>query len=123
MEIEGYYQNFASEFENINFLLKQDGCDLSPYLFCPESWEEEESMKEDGASEEDIAYMKVITTEEYFPVAEVLGMVRKAIELARGYDEDSFEYGKEPFLSEMEELADELAPHAAEELRVHFVRL
>lgn len=122
VEIDGYFQNFAAEFENINFLLKQDGCDLTPYLYCPESWQEEESMKEYGASDEEIAYMKMITTEEYFPIAEVFGMVRKAIELASGYDEDSFEYGKEPFLSEMEELCEELAPHADKELRVNFVR-
>lgn len=83
-DIGGYYQNFAEEFENINFLLKKDGCDLSPYLYCPESWEDEEDMREYGASEEDIAQTKLITTEEYHPLAEVSDKVKKATELAKG---------------------------------------
>ena len=34
-DLDGYFQNFAEEFENINFLFKKDDCDLSDLiLFC-----------------------------------------------------------------------------------------
>ena len=121
-EIDGYFQNFAGEFENINFLLKKDDCDLSSYLYCPESWEDEEDMKGFGSSDEDIAYMKLITTEEYHPISEVVQKVNKTIELANGYDEEVFEYGKEGFLADLRELGEELSKHSKDDLKILFCR-
>jgi hypothetical protein len=118
----GYFQNFAAEFWNINFAFKKEGCDLSPYLYCPESEEDEDEMRESGSSEEDIAYMKMITTDDFHPISEVLEQVKKALALAKCYDEADFEYGKDPFIEQLEEVVQALAPHAESNISVQFLR-
>lgn len=121
-EISGYFQNFAAEFWNINFAFKKEGCDLSPYLYCPESEEDEDDMRESGSSEEEIADMKTITTDDFHPIAEVLERVKKALALAISYDEGDFEYGKSGFIEELEEVVQALAPHAESNITVQFLR-
>jgi len=103
-EISCYLQNLAGEFENINFAFKRDGCDLAPYLFCPESEVSEEEIEEFEMSEDEIEAMRTITTETYHDPAKVLADVEQAITLAQSYDEDIFEYGKEPLIEDLEEL-------------------
>lgn len=121
-DIEGYFQNFAEEFENINFAFTRDGCDLSPYLYCPESEEDEDEMRECGSSEDQIAYMKKITTDNFHPISEVLEQVKKALALASSYEENIYENGKEPFVEELEEVVQLLTPYAETNISVQFLR-
>ena len=121
-EIDGYFQKFAEDFENINFLLKKDDCDLSPYLYCPESWEDENEMKNFGYSDKYIEYINLITKEEYHPISEVTQKISKAIELSSGYDEEVFDNGKEEFLDDLIELKSELSKHSQEDLKILFLR-
>ena len=120
--LDGFFQNLAEEFEDINFSLKNDGCDLSPYLYCPESFEEEEQMRESGASDEQIALTKVITSDDFHPIDEVLRMIQRALELAKSYDEDWFGCGKDAFLTDLSEIIEILAANADSGINVQFLR-
>ncbi|WP_411846052.1 hypothetical protein AAFN60_21310 [Roseibacillus persicicus] len=121
-QIDGYYQNFAMEFEDINYLLKKQQCDLSPFLYCPESFMEEEMLKEFGASDEEVAYTKLITTDAFHPVALVLNEIEKAIELVKSYDDEMFEHGKEGLVSDLEELSASLKPHRDSGIKIQLLR-
>ncbi len=121
-DLEGYFEHFAMDFESVNMLLKQSECDLSPYLFCPESAQDEAQMRDDGDSEKDIAYMKLITSEDYFPISEVASKITKAIALAEDYEEDDFCAGKEAFISDLEEISAELSKNIEDDIKVLFGR-
>ncbi|BDS07308.1 hypothetical protein NT6N_23480 [Oceaniferula spumae] len=130
-EISGYYQNFAEEFDDLASFLKDDGCDLIPYLFCPESYQSEEEIREwfeydDDATEESInaaiAYNKLITTETYSSIQEVYAAMTKARNIASGYGEERFHHGKEALLLDLDELIAELEKKKDDEFEVQFVR-
>ena len=36
-DLEGYFQELAAVYEELSALLKNEGVDILPYLFCPES--------------------------------------------------------------------------------------
>lgn len=126
VEIPGYFQNFAMDFENINFQLKKDSCDLFPYLCCPESWIDEQTLRDMSDPGEDlteeIERIKQIVSEDYFPIADVAAKVSQAIELVKNYPEDYFEWGKEPFIADLEELSQELAKHREQAVEILFLR-
>jgi hypothetical protein len=131
-EIEGYYQNFAEEFNDLASFLKDDGCDLIQYLYCPESLESEDEIREwfeDDEDEEDedateekiqeaISYNKVITTESYSKIQDVYASLVKARSIAAEYDENRFHHGKEALLSDLDELLAELEKKKDEDLEV-----
>lgn len=117
-----YLQNLASDFEPIFYGAQGENWDLSPYLYCPESEQDEEEMREFEASEEEIAYMKMITSDQYYPVAEVLARVENAIEKAKTVNEDFFSYGKEGFLKDLEDLRAGLAELDANTVKVQLGR-
>ena len=121
-EIEGYFQNLAGEFEDINFLLKKEDCDLSPLLHCPESFVEEDMQEEFFSTPEDLAYMKVITADDFHPIAEALPKLKKALGICEGLDDEMFEYGKEPFVSDLKELVESLESHEGTDLKIQLLR-
>jgi len=117
-----YCQHLAIEFENINEWLKEDGCDLSPFLYCPESFMDEGYIEVAKPSDEEIAYMKVITSDDCYPISEVFSKLKKALELSAGYDEKVFERGKEHFVNDLKEMIEALTPHADSDLEVQLLR-
>ena len=122
IEIDGYYQNFAMEFEDINFYLKKQQCDLSPFLHCPESFMEEKMMREFGSSEDEIAYTKLITTDDFHPILVVLNEVEKAMELLKKEDDSMFEHGKKGLICDLEELIESLMPHRNSGIMIQLLR-
>lgn len=130
-DIGGYYQNFAAEFDGLASFLKDDGCDLISYLYCPESYQPEEALREWFAFDEDateesieeaIAYNKLITTDSHAPIQEVFDRLTKARSLIADYDEERFEHGKAPLLEDLDELLTALVPHAGEDLEIQLMR-
>ena len=117
-----YLQNLASDFEEIFFGAQGEHWDLSPYLYCPESEQDEEEMREREASEEEIAYMKLITGDKFHPVDEVLERVRNAIERLQTAEEEFFSNGKEGFLDDLEDLRTGLAELDAKTVKVQLSR-
>lgn len=79
-------------------------------------------MREFGASDDRIALTKVITSDDFFPIIEVLEKVKRALQLAKGYDEEWFDYGKEAFLADLSEMIEVLTNHAKSALEVQFLR-
>jgi hypothetical protein len=126
-EIEGYYQNFAEEFNDLASFLKDDGCDLIQYLYCPESVESEDEIREwfeydEDATEEKIqeaiAYNKVITTKSYSKIIDVYHSIVKARSIAAGYNKNRFHHGREALLSDIDELLAELETKKDQDLEV-----
>lgn len=116
-EIKGYYQNFAEEFNDFAHFLKEDGCDLNPYLYCPNSIETEEDIRDYFEYDEDvteekinevIAYNKLITTEAYYPISKVVADLLKARTIADSYGEERFHHGKDALLSDLDEVIQSL---------------
>jgi hypothetical protein len=79
-------------------------------------------MREFGASDEQIALTKMITSDDFFPIIEVLRKVKRALELATNYDEDWFNCGKKPFLADLSEIIEILTTHADSGIKVQFLR-
>jgi len=130
-EIGGYYQNLAEEFNDFSAFLKEDGCDLVPYLYCPESYQSEEELREwfeddEEASEEmikeAIAWNESVNTRSYAPIREVYGSLLKAREIAANYGEERFHHGREGLLADLDELLGELEQKKEEDLRMLFFR-
>lgn len=122
LEIEGYFQNFAMDFENLNQLLIRDGLDLSSFLYCPESEMDEETLRDLEYEEDAIAYMKTITTDDYHPLASVLVELKKALEFAKGYNDGQFDYGKEGLIADLEEMIAAITPHATSGASIQLLR-
>jgi len=122
VEFDGYFQDLAMEFENINFLLKKEECDLSPFLHCPESFVEEETMKEWEYSEEQIADTKTITTDDYHPISLVISKIEKALGLIREYSNKQCNNCKNEIIQDLEELLESLLKHKDSELMIKLLR-
>jgi hypothetical protein len=117
-----YLQNLASDFESVFYGAQGENWDLSPYLHCPESQQDEEEMREFEASEEEIAYMKLISSDQFYPVAEILERLDNAIEKVKTVDEEFFSEGKEGFLVDLEDLRTGLAELDAKTVKVQLLR-
>jgi hypothetical protein len=123
VNIEGYYQNLAAEFDTLTQYFQRDGLDLSPFLFDPESQGvDEEELREMEYEEDEIAYNLAIATDDYHPIATVLDGLKRALELSRGYGDDRFSYGKGAFISDLEELIEAITPHAESGITIQLVR-
>jgi hypothetical protein len=130
-DIGGYYQNFAEEFDDLASFLKDDGCDLISYLFCPNSAQSEEDIREWFEYEEDvteerineaIAYNKLITTDTYHPIKSVIDRLTIARDIAATYGDERFHHGREALLSDIDELLVELKKHEDSDLDILFFR-
>ena len=123
IDLDGYFQNLAMDFDEVNELLKKDDCDLSFFMFSAENFEEEMASKQDsGATEEEMkAFADNYDKSKWEDVAAALAKLRKALNLVRGYGEDCFEYGKEEFTTDLEEIIDELSPHESKKMQVQLL--
>ena len=130
-DIDGYFQNLAAEFDDFATFLKRDGCDIAPYLYCPESYQSEEAIREWYRFDEDateevienaIAYIKLITTDSHYPVHDVYLSLVAARKIAEGYGDDRFNHGKQPLLEELDELIGELEKKQGDEIEIQLLR-
>jgi hypothetical protein len=128
VEIDGYFQNLAMDYHDLHHQFVEHGCDLSPYIFDPESagmreeMDELEEFEDEEMDEAETAYHKAIVTDDYHPIKMVVESIRKALELARSFDENWFSYGKEGFVADLEELLENLEPHVDSGIRVQLVQ-
>ncbi|MFC7337306.1 hypothetical protein ACFQY0_08980 [Haloferula chungangensis] len=122
-DFEGYFQNLAMDFEEVNELLKGDGCDLSYFMFSAEIFEDEIAEKRHaGATEEQLKeFAKNYDTSRWEDIAVAVKKLLQAQQLVQDYNEDCFSFGKEEFLMELDELIAELTPHATKNLRVQLL--
>jgi len=52
-DLEGYFEELAEVYEELAGLLKPEGVDILPYLFCPDSDLSEEEAEAAGYTEQD----------------------------------------------------------------------
>ena len=121
-DLEGYFQELAEVYEELAGLLKAEGVDILPYLFCPESDLSEEEADAAGYTEEDKATMKIISTEDFHDADEVYDDINSAADLVRGMDDDLFENGKKALIDDLEGLAEELETPVEEKVKVQLLR-
>jgi hypothetical protein len=123
VNVEGYYQNLAAEFDTLTQYFQRDGLDLSPFLFDPESQGvDEDELIEMGYDEDEIEYNLEISTDDYHPIATVLDGLKRALELSRGYDDVRFSHGKAALISDLEELIEAITPHAESGISIQLTR-
>jgi curved DNA-binding protein CbpA len=82
-DLEGYFQELAAEYEVLSALLKKEGLDILPYLFCPESDLSDEEIASAGYSKEEIRALKVISQDDFHDADEVYDDIVQAADLVR----------------------------------------
>ena len=114
----GYWQCLAEDFENLHRQLKNDDINISQFVYYPE-WEicEEEIQDMD---EDEILYMKTVTTDDYHPIKNVATVLANAMRLAHSYDDTNF-FNKEYLLSDLEELIEALSKHEEQNACIQLV--
>jgi hypothetical protein len=121
-DLEGYFEELAEVYEELAALLKAEGVDILPYLFCPDSDLSEEEADAAGYTKEDKAVMKTISTEDFHDADQVYDDINSAADLIRGMDDDLFENGKKALLEDLEGLAEELEIPVEEKVKVQLLR-
>ena len=121
-ELDGYYMELAEVYEELAALLKPEGVDILPYLFCPDSDLTEEEAKAAGYTEADKAVMNIIVTEDFHDADEVYDDINSAADLVRAMDDDIFENGKKALLDDLEGLAETLEIPVEEKVKVQLLR-
>ncbi len=120
-DLEGYYEELATEYEVVAGLLKKEGVDILPYLFCPDSDLSDEEAEAAGYTKEDKAKMKVIIADDFHDADEVYDDINSAADLVRGMDDDLFE-NKKGLLDDLEGLAETLETPVEEKVQVQLLR-
>ena len=121
-DLEGYFEELAAVYEQLAGLLKEEGVDILPYLFCPDSDLSEEEADAAGYSNEDKAVMKVIVTEDFHDADEVYDDINTAADIIRTMDDEVFENGKEALIQDLESLAETLEIPVEEKVTVQLLR-
>ena len=121
-DIEGYFEELAAVYEELAGLLKEEGVELLPYLFCPDSDLSEEEADAAGYTKEDKAVMKIIVTEDFHDADEVYDDINTAADLIRTMDDEVFENGKEALIQDLESLAETLEIPVEEKVTVQLLR-
>lgn len=121
-DLEGYFQELAAEYEGLNVLLKKEGLDILPYLFCPESDLSDEEIAAAGYSKDEIKALKIIAQDDFHDADEVYDDIVQAADLVRGMEDDDFEHGKKGLLDDLEELAGVLEIAVEEKVTVQLLR-
>jgi len=121
-DLEGYFEELAAVYEELAGLLKEEGVDILPYLFCPDSDLSEEEADAEGYTKEDKAIMKVIVTEDFHDADEVYDDINTAADLIRAMEDEIFENGKEALIQDLESLAEALEVPVEEKVTVQLLR-
>ena len=121
-DLEGYFEELAAVYEELAGLLKEEGVDILPYLFCPDSDLSEEEADAEGYTKEDKAVMKVIVTEDFHDADEVYDDINTAEDLIRAMEDEIFENGKEALIQDLESLAEALEVPVEEKVTVQLLR-
>lgn len=121
-DLDGYFMELAEVYEELAALLKPEGVDILPYLFCPDSDLTEEEVKAAGYTEEQKAIMNIIITEDFHDADEVYDDINTAADLVRAMDDDVFENGKKALLDDLEGLAETLEIPVEEKVTVQLLR-
>ena len=121
-DLEGYFEELAAVYEELAGLLKEEGVDILPYLFCPDSDLSEEEADAAGYTREDKAVMKIIVTEDFHDADEVYDDINTAADLIRTMDDEVFENGKEALIQDLESLAETLEIPVEEKVTVQLLR-
>ena len=121
-DLEGYFEELAAVYEELAGLLKEEGVDILPYLFCPDSDLSEEEADAEGYTKEDKAVMKVIVTEDFHDADEVYDDINTAADLIRAMEDEIFENGKEALIQDLESLAEALEVPVEEKATVQLLR-
>ena len=121
-DLEGYFEELGEVYEELAGLLKAEGVDILPYLFCPDSDLSEQEANEAGYTKQDKAVMKLISTENFHDADEVYDDINSAADLVRGMDDELFENGKKALLDDLEGLAEELEIPVEEKVKVQLLR-
>ena len=121
-DLEGYFEELAAVYEELAGLLKEEGVDILPYLFCPDSDLSEEEADAEGYTKEDKAVMKVIVTEDFHDADEVYDDINTAADLIRAMEDEIFENGKEALIQDLESLAEALEVPVEEKVTVQLHR-
>jgi len=121
-DLEGYFQELAEVYEELAGLLKAEGVDILPYLFCPDSDLSEEEADAAGYTKEDKAKMKIIATDDFHDADEVYDDIHSAADLVRAMDDSLFENGKKALLDDLEGLAETLEVPVEGKVTVQLLR-
>ena len=121
-DLEGYFEELASVYEELAGLLKDEGLDILTYLFCPDSDLSDEEADGEGYTKEDKAIMNIIVTEDFHDADEVYDDINTAADLVRAMDDDLFENGKKALLDDLEGLAETLEIPVEEKVKVQLLR-
>ena len=121
-DLEGYFEELASVYEELAGLLKDEGLDILTYLFCPDSDLSDEEADGEGYTKEDKAIMNIIVTEDFHDADEVYDNINTAADLVRAMDDDLFENGKKALLDDLEGLAETLEIPVEEKVKVQLLR-
>ena len=121
-DLEGYFEELAAVYEELAGLPKEEGVDILPYLFCPDSDLSEEEADAEGYTKEDKAVMKVIVTEDFHDADEVYDDINTAADLIRAMEDEIFENGKEALIQDLESLAEALEVPVEEKVTVQLLR-
>jgi hypothetical protein len=121
-DLEGYFEELAAVYEELAGLLTEEGVDILPYLFCPDSDLSEEEADAAGYTREDKAVMRIIVTEDFHDADEVYDDINTAADLIRTMDDEVFENGKEALIQDLESLAETLEIPVEEKVTVQLLR-
>jgi propanediol dehydratase large subunit len=121
-DLEGYFRELAAVYEELSELLKNEGVDILPYLFCPESDLSDEEIQAAGYTREEAKALKVISKDDFHDADEVYDDMIQALDIVRALDDDLFENGKKDLLEELEELTEVLEVAVEEKVQVQLIR-
>lgn len=121
-DLEGYFQELAAVYEELSALLKNEGVDILPYLFCPESDLSDEEIAAAGYTKEQVKALKVVSRDDFHDSDEVYDDIVQATDLVRAMDDDLFENGKKDLLEDLEELTGVLEIAVEEKVQVQLMR-
>ena len=121
-DLEGYFEELAEVYEDLANLLKVEGINILPYLFCPDSDLSEEEAHAAGFTKEDKAVLKVISTDDFHDADEVYDDINSAADPVRTMDDGLFENGKKALLGDLEGLAETLEVPIEEKVTVQLFR-
>lgn len=121
-DLEGYFEELGEVYEELNSLIKEEGVNILPYLFCPECDISDEEADAAGHTKQEKADMKILANDDFHDADEVYDDINSAADLVRAMDDDLFENGKKALLDDLEDLIETLEIPVEEKVQVQLVR-
>ncbi len=121
-DLDGYYQELGEFYEQLSLILKSEGCNILPYLFCPESDLSEDEINSGEHTAEEQEIVSIISTDDFHDADEVYEEITTALDVVRSLEDEVPTARRAGLISDLENLTEELEIPVEEKAKVQLLR-